>query len=476
MLAPEVVELCRELAALLPPQLQKVILLNTGSEANEAAIRMAKLATGGHEVVGLTASFHGLTGGAGAATYSVGRRGYGPAIPGSIAIPAPNAYRCPIRHCDDACDLSCLEVGFELIDAQRAGQPAAAIAEPILSTGGVIVPPPGYFPRLKELCEARGMLLILDEAQTAFGRVGANFAFEQDGVVPDFLAVSKTLGGGIPLAAAVTSAAIEETCYERGFVHVTSHVSDPLPAAVGLAVLEVLRREHLAERALALGARLEAGLRDLHQRYEVIGDVRGRGLLWGVELVRDRQSRRPASRARRQDHPALPGARPVDEHRLAARARERVADRAAAHRDRGRDRRRPLDPRSGDPRVRLKQPGRARTAACRCGATGGARALVSSVSPRPLRGLAMTREEVGKAPSDVERRVAQALSWPPSQTCGPRSQRGRTCSASCHCERPIGSENPGRAGLWIATSACGLAMTRAGDQAKRRCRCRRAGA
>jgi 2,2-dialkylglycine decarboxylase (pyruvate) len=292
LLAPEVVDLCRELAGLLPPQLQKVILLNTGSEANEAAIRMAKLVSGGHEVVGLTASFHGLTGGAGAATYSVGRRGYGPALPGSMVIPAPNAYRCPIRHCADACDLSCLEVGFELIDQQSSGQPAAAIAEPILSTGGVIVPPQGYFPRLKELCAARGMLLILDEAQTAFGRVGANFAFEQDGVVPDFLALSKTLGGGVPLAAAVTSAAIEETCFGRGFVHVTSHVSDPLPAAVGLAVLEVLRRERLAERALELGRRLEAGLRDLHQRYEVIGDVRGRGLLWGVELVTDRQSRR----------------------------------------------------------------------------------------------------------------------------------------------------------------------------------------
>ncbi len=292
MLAPEVVELCRQLAALLPPQLQKVILLNTGSEANEAALRMAKLATGGHEVVGLSASFHGLTGGAGAATYSVGRRGYGPGVPGNLAIPAPNAYRCPIRHCTDACDLTCLEVGFELIDSQSSGRPAAAIAEPIISTGGVIVPPAGYFPRLKELCEARGMLLILDEAQTAFGRVGANFAFEQDGVVPDFLAVSKTLGGGIPLAATVTSAELEERCYERGFVHVTSHVSDPLPAAVGLAVLEVLARERLAERAVVLGKRLAAGLRDLQQRYEVIGDVRGRGLLWGVELVTDRQSRK----------------------------------------------------------------------------------------------------------------------------------------------------------------------------------------
>jgi 2,2-dialkylglycine decarboxylase (pyruvate) len=293
LLAPEVVELCRELAALLPPQLQKVVLLNTGSEANEAALRMAKLATGGHEVVALSASFHGLTGGAGAATYSVGRRGYGPGVPGNFAIPAPNAYRCPIRHCTGVCDRTCLEVGFELLDAQTSGQPAAAIAEPIISTGGVIVPPRGYFPRLRELCEARGMLLILDEAQTAFGRVGANFAFEQDGVVPDFLAVSKTLGGGIPLAAAVTSANIEERCYQRGFVHVTSHVSDPLPAAVGLAVLEVLARERLAERAVVLGERLAAGLGDLQQRYEVIGDVRGRGLLWGVELVTDRQSRKP---------------------------------------------------------------------------------------------------------------------------------------------------------------------------------------
>ncbi len=291
MLAPDVVELARELAALLPPGLQKVMLLNTGSESNEVALRMAKLTTGRYEVVALTNSFHGLTGGAGASTYSTGRQGYGPAVPGALAIPPPHAYRCPIRHCTDQCDMSCLETGFEMVDRQSTGSLAAMIVEPIISTGGMVVPPPGYFPRLKALCEARGMLLILDEAQTAFGRVGANFAFEQDGAVPDFLTLSKTLGGGLPLAATVTSAEIEEDCYEKGFVHVTSHVSDPLPAAVGLAVLEVLARDKLAERAEVIGKRLGDGLKDLHQRYEVIGDVRGRGMMWGVELVKDRESR-----------------------------------------------------------------------------------------------------------------------------------------------------------------------------------------
>lgn len=291
MLAPEVVDLCRELAGLLPPTLQKVLLLNTGSESNEAALRMARMATGRFEVVAFNNSYHGLTAGAGSSTYSRPRRGYGPGLPGTMAIPAPNAFRCPIRHCTDACDMTCLEVGFETIDRQSVGSLAAFIAEPVISSGGMIVPPAGYFPRLKALCEARGMLLVLDEAQTGLGRVGANFAFEQDGATPDILTLSKTLGGGLPLAATVTGDDIEEQCFAAGFSHLTSHVSDPLPALVGLAVLEVLARDRLVERAARLGARLEAGLRDLMQRYEVIGDVRGRGLMWGVEIVSDRNTR-----------------------------------------------------------------------------------------------------------------------------------------------------------------------------------------
>ena len=139
-----------------------------------------------------------------------------------------------------------------------------------------------------------GMLMIFDEAQTAFGRTGRNFAFEGLGVTPDILTMSKTLGGGLPLAATATSPEIEEDCYSKGFANYTSHVSDPLPATVGLAVLDVLERERLAANARAMGERLKNGLLELKARYEVIGDVRGEGLLLGVELVKDRESREPA--------------------------------------------------------------------------------------------------------------------------------------------------------------------------------------
>lgn len=293
MLSPAVIQLAQQLCQQLPPSLQKALFLNTGSEANEAALRMAKLHTGGFEVVGLSASWHGMTAGANASTFIATRRGYGPTLPGTFSLPTPNCYRCPIQHCRDRCDFTCLDVGFELIDHQSVGAYAAAIAEPVLSAGGVIVPPEGYFQRLYDKCHERGMLLILDEAQTAFGRLGSTFAFEQLGIVPDILTLSKTLGGGLPLAATVTSVAIEADCVAKGFVYYTSHVSDPMPAEVGLAVLRVLAREQLNGRSREMGEYLKAGLLALQQRYEVIGDVRGRGLLLGVELVKDRKSRTP---------------------------------------------------------------------------------------------------------------------------------------------------------------------------------------
>src|SRR6266508_2810821 len=156
MLSPPVLELADALLSTLPPSLERAMFLSTGGESVEAAVRMAKLYTGGFEVASLTRSWHGLTGGAAALTLAAGRRGYGPTLPGGFALPAPYAYRCPVRHCDGACDCTCLEAGFDLFDQASVGSPAAVVVEPVLSAGGVIVPPLGYFARLLELCEERG--------------------------------------------------------------------------------------------------------------------------------------------------------------------------------------------------------------------------------------------------------------------------------------------------------------------------------
>jgi 2,2-dialkylglycine decarboxylase (pyruvate) len=300
MMSPAVVSLSERLSAMLPANLSKAMFLNTGAEANEAALKMAKLHTGKYEVVGLTGAWHGMTSGAQAVNYCAGRKGYGPLTPGALSIPAPYAFHCPIRHCRDKCDFTCADVGFDLVDQQSTGALAAFIAEPIESSGGVVVPPDGYWQHVKALCKARGMLFIFDEAQTAFGRLGCDFAFQHFGVQPDMLTLSKTLGGGLPLAATVVSAALEQDCHEKGFLHVTSHVSDPLPAHVALAVLDVLAEEDLNRRALEMGAHLRAGLDELAAKYEIIGDIRGFGLLQGVELVRDRATREPDAETGRE--------------------------------------------------------------------------------------------------------------------------------------------------------------------------------
>ena len=202
--------------------------------------------------------------------------------PGYFGIPAPNAYKPRFvgvdwrRELDDA---------FEQVDRQCTGNLAAFIAEPILSSGGVIDLPLGYLAALKAHCEARGMLLILDEAQTGLGRTGTMFAFERDGVVPDILTLSKTLGAGMPLSAVMTNDRIAEIADQKGFFFYTTHVNDPLPAAVGLKVIEIVLRDQLADRAKIAGEHLASGLLRLKQRYPCIGDVRGRGLMRGIEFT-----------------------------------------------------------------------------------------------------------------------------------------------------------------------------------------------
>lgn len=294
-LTPEVITLGKRLVDLLPAPLKKVLFMSTGSESTESAVKIVKKATKKFEVVGLSDGFHGATWGATSMTFIPSRRsGYGPALPGNYVIPAPNCYRCPLKTTFPQCDFACARVGFDLVDKQTVGSLAAMIAEPIQGAAGYIDPPPGYFNLLRDLCRDREMSLIFDEAQTGLGRVGDMWGFDRDGVVPDVVCVSKTLGGGIPLAAIATSPDIEEAALRNGFWYYTSHLNEPLPAAVGLAVLDVIREETLVQAAREKGEYLKRGLLALKDKYEIVGDVRGRGLLMGVDFVQDPITKAPA--------------------------------------------------------------------------------------------------------------------------------------------------------------------------------------
>jgi 4-aminobutyrate aminotransferase-like enzyme len=178
-----------------------------------------------------------------------------------------------------------------MIDRASVGSLTAVIVEPILSDGGMLTLPKGYLKRLKQCCEERQMLLIVDEAQTAMGRCGTMFAFEQEGVKPDILTLCKGFGNGFPVSAVVTTKEIEERSHDKGFFYYATHANDPMAAAVALQVLTVVERDSLAQRATEAGNRLRAGLERLKTKYGCIGDVRGRGLLVGLEVVRDPESK-----------------------------------------------------------------------------------------------------------------------------------------------------------------------------------------
>ncbi len=294
---PEVVaQLAEKLATdWLPGNLKRSMFVSTGSESNELALRIAKLYTGGYELLALGGSWHGITSGAGAVSILGDRKGYGVPMPGVYMIPEADMYRPYLAGMDpEESALTVLELALKMFDMQTTGHGAAIIAEPVLSGGGVIVPPASFLQALRRAANERGMLLIFDEAQTAFGRIGARTGAEHFGVTPDIMSLSKTLGGGLPIGAVATTADIEDTIHDRNFAYYTSHVSDPLAAEVGLAVLATLHEEQLIARSNEMGTYMRDQLDNLMQRYEQIGDVRGLGLLIGVELVTDRITKQPA--------------------------------------------------------------------------------------------------------------------------------------------------------------------------------------
>jgi 2,2-dialkylglycine decarboxylase (pyruvate) len=287
-------ELHRRLGEILTPPLQKTLFLVSGSDAIEAAIDLARKATGGVDVLALDMALHGSTSFVTRSlTFGWGRSKHGLAAPGTSAILTPYAYRSPLAGGNDFVE-KCLQTSFEIADANFTAKPAAVILEPVLSAGGIIVPPPGYVKALAKMAHERGMLLIMDESQTGLGKTGKMWGHLHEDVVPDIMTVSKHFGAGLPVSAVCTTTAIADQAVGNGYFATRSHACDPIVCAAGVASIDIVQEEKLVERAAAIGRRMQAQLEAMAKDVEAIGDIRGRGVLYGVELVQDRGSRVPA--------------------------------------------------------------------------------------------------------------------------------------------------------------------------------------
>ncbi len=286
-LTQPIVELAEKLAAITPGRLKKSFFCNSGTEANEGAVLLAKIATRRNELLALQDGLYGRTH---LMMSLTGLRFWrtDPYPAGGIAfVPNPYCYRCPLNLSYPACDLACAEAVRRVIDTATSGEVAALIAEPIQANGGIITPPPEYFKRLKEILAEYGALLIIDEVQTGFGRTGRWFAIEHWGVEPDIMTMAKALGNGVPVGVFIATPEIADTYTRPG---ASTLGGNPVSMVAGLATIEVIESEGLISNAAACGQYLKERLLELKEKHPLIGDVRGIGLMLGAELVREGKS------------------------------------------------------------------------------------------------------------------------------------------------------------------------------------------
>jgi 2,2-dialkylglycine decarboxylase (pyruvate) len=284
-LSPIVLEAAKKFAEIAPGSLSKSIFLSTGTEANECAISLAKAYTKKTGVIGFNRGYYGLSVGTKAlsAIFSRGdHQGSGPALAETFRLLAPHCFHCPVKNHYPECEFVCLDSSTELLP--KHPDIAAIIVEPFFSAGGMFAPPPGYLKRLRDYAHQIGALLIVDEAQTGFGRTGKWFACEHHEVEPDILVVSKSSGAGFPVSSVITTDAIADRIASQRWLHLASHQSDPLPAAAFAATIDIVREEKLMENAVAQGRYFMDGLLQLKMNHQIIVDVRGEGLMLGAEI------------------------------------------------------------------------------------------------------------------------------------------------------------------------------------------------
>jgi len=287
-------ELARLLAEVTPGNLAMSFFTNGGAEANENAIKLARWYTGRHKIVARYRSYHGATAGALSLTGDPRRWPAEPGIPGVVRMLDPYTYRCPAGHPDPCPVCSGAPHLEEILQYENPETVAAVILETVTGTNGLIPPPEGYLQSIREVCDRHGILLILDEVMAGFGRTGRWFACDNWDVVPDILTVAKGINSGyVPLGAMVISRPIADWIGDRFFAGGLTYSGHPLACAAGVASIEAFREEGIVENAAAMGEVLARELPLLAERHPSVGDVRGLGLFWGLELVRDRATREP---------------------------------------------------------------------------------------------------------------------------------------------------------------------------------------
>jgi 4-aminobutyrate aminotransferase-like enzyme len=280
------------LGSLTPPGLSRIQLFSGGAEAVEAALRLAKSATRRYEFVGFWGGFHGKTGGVLGLLGDEFKQRLGPFMPGLYSSPYANCYRCPLHLRHPECGIACAEHLRQVIRYQTQGEIAAIIVEPMQGTAGNVVPPEGFLRAIQAIAKEHGALLIADEMLTGFGRTGRMWGCDHEGVVPDVLTVGKGIGGGFPMSGVVSTDALTRAKpFGNPSGSSSSYGGNPLAAAAGLASLEIIVKEDLAGNAERVGAVMLARLQGLQEKYRFVGDVRGKGLMLGLELVQDRATK-----------------------------------------------------------------------------------------------------------------------------------------------------------------------------------------
>ncbi len=293
---PPVGELAQKLAEVTPGALKKTFFANSGAEAVEGALRLAKRATGRREFVALTNSFHGRTFATLSLTGNQSRKkGGGPYMAGVSFAPAPYCYRCPLKLNPENCGTACAHAIADTIQQQSSSDVAGFVAEPVLGEGGILTPPKDYFEIAVKIIHEHGGLFICDEVQSGFGRTGKLFAIEHyAGVEPDIMTTAKGIANGFPLGAFTASETIADALQPGE--HLSTFGGNPVSCAAALANLEVLHEENLIENAAIRGEELMGRFNQLKEKSKLLGDVRGKGLMIGLELVTDKKTKEPAAK------------------------------------------------------------------------------------------------------------------------------------------------------------------------------------